>query len=172
MVIFLNWWVTRSSCFNTIYRHIQCIQWKLYQTEIFLFNIFLRNKRFRKQMWRIQAGGCFWRKPSGLCCNANLLFTIFQFPSWEWGFQNLWLNEMQKGVGNCFTLKLASNFILFFIGMWIFFWGWPWYSQLRKKNRLILLFDVLHEKKNSLLNRWYEFNPFAFHSQGCWDYRL
>lgn len=135
MVIFLNWWVSRSSCFNTIYRHIQCIQWKLYQTEIFLFNIFLRNKRFRKQMWRIQAGGCFWRKPRGWCCNGNLLFTIFQFPSWEWGFQKCGLTKCRRELG---TVSL---------------WNWPpilFYFLLECEYSFEVGHDILSSEKKQI----------------------
>lgn len=39
-----------------------------------------------------------------------------------------------------------------------------------QKNRINPIFLMFLLGENSLLNSWYEFNPFAFHSQECWNH--
>lgn len=104
-------------------------------------------------MWSIEAGG--------LSSDVMPVSLSPSFSSQAEGksFNKLQLWEMHKRVGNCFLLKLAPKF----------FWMECEYSLeaghgIFSSERLILVLMVLLGE-NYLLNRWYEFNPFALLSQ-------
>lgn len=76
---------------------------------------------------------------------------------------------MHKGVGNCLTLKLVPDlFLLFVQNVNILVRLAITFSA--QKNRINPIFLMFLLGENSLLNSWYEFNPFAFHSQECWNH--